>query len=84
MAVIELRDKGVHQFKFKYNDVFHNVQLEDRKGLSSFIKGWMEDNQLTDQSYDLAGLAGEQAVNDDDPFELTQRALRFFVEDLPF
>lgn len=56
MAVIELKDKGVHQFKFKYNNVFHRVQLEDRKELSCFITGWMEKNKLTDRSYDLAGL----------------------------
>lgn len=56
MAVIELKNKAVCQFKFKYNNVFHHVQLEDRKGLSCFIKGWMENNQLIDQSYDLNGL----------------------------
>ena len=55
-AVIELKDKGVYQFKFKYNSLFHRVQLEHKRELGCFIKGWMEDNQLTDESYDLAGL----------------------------
>ena len=84
MAVIELKDKGVHQFKFKYNGVFHHVQLEDRKGLCCFIKGWMENNQLTNKSYDLVGLAGEQAVSDDDLFDGPPRELGLFDGGLPF
>lgn len=107
MAVIELKDKGVHQFKFKYNDVFRHVRVEDKEGLSCFIKGWMENNQLTNQSYDLVGLAdtdstnnrlqvteevrvmdrdgdAEEAVNDDDFFELIRREVELFDDGLPF
>ena len=93
MAVIELKDKGVHQFKFKYNGVFRHVQMEDKRELGCFIKGWMEDNQLTDKSYDLAGLDETdstnnhlevEAVNDDGLFEWTPRELGLFDEGLPF
>lgn len=95
MAVIELKDKEVYQFKFKYNNVFHHVQLEDRKELSCFIKGWMENNKLTNQSYDLVGLDDTgsrnndlqvEAVNDDGLFEWAPRELGPFDDDgdLPF